>query len=112
MCHGRVSSRHRQECALGRSTLAVPRAQGTLSGLSQELRNRRRLVGPDAGAGANLVPLLRTQPVRVARAGAGWVELVGTDQTQLDVLPVGLRLTAGAIGPAPVQRGARVIVVP
>ena len=76
----------------------------------------RRLVGP-AGAGANQVRDLNyglsiapaPTCVDVAR-----VELVGTE-TQLDVLPVGLRLTAGAVGrdgQVEGQRGVRVIVQP
>ena len=65
-------------------------------------------VVPDPHLGSNREPKLL--PRRVARAGAARVELVGTDQTQLDVLPVGLRLTAGAVRPAAVQRGGRVIV--
>jgi len=72
----------------------------------------RSLVGPGVGAGANQGPQL-LRPVRVAPGPAcvSRIERLGADQTELDVLPVGLRHTAWAVGPAAVQRRARVVVL-
>jgi hypothetical protein len=76
------------------------------------VRGAGRGLPPDPDLGPTREP--KSLPGRVARAGAGRVELVGTE-TQLDVLPVGLRLTAGAVGrhvQVEAQRGGRVIVQP
>src|SRR6266571_8651200 len=99
LLHARTqSTRSRSRCRSGRRSSTRAARNGSDAVRSCWAPTQRR------GQPTNL--LVAPTPTCVSR-----IDVVGADQPQLDVLAVGLRNTAGAVGPAAVQRRARVIVL-